>query len=309
MKKLILPEGFEKDPTYKKPAKTSVTATAKPAGTKQPDNLTVALNKLLDPRRQAERDAEALKNSSKPRSGGVHDPGKAAAASWLAKNAWTLLLWVGGGTVGGALLRMAGKRAWKVKQPKGQSLEDELANIFNQDKMISRWRKSYTFRKDMTYLAKALLDQQFLTLDEYNSLMAQIKGNKLKGMFNEGAKLRNEFKKFAIACVRGNKIRWSSFNRFETFTAAEVEEMIDATIKWKRSMKMNLTAEELAFDKLRTKPVNLQMKQKADGIQYYLDRDPSQVTREERVWLDWYKKNHSSKSLAKTIQATRVFRR
>lgn len=309
MKKLILSEGFGVDPSYKKPAKTSATATAKLTGTKLPYNpANVTGFKALDPKTKAEQDAEALKNSSKTRSG-VYAPGNTAAASWLAKNAWSLVLWISGASSAGALLRMAGKRAWKVKQPKGQSLEDELANIFNQDKMISRWRKSYTFRKDMTYLAKALLDQQFLTLDEYNSLLAQIKGNKLKGMFNEGAKLRNEFKKFAIACVRGNKIRWSSFNRFETFTAAEVEELIDATIKWKRSMKINLTADELAFDKLRTKPVNLQMKQKADGIQYYLDRDPSQVTREERVWLDWYKKNHSSKSLAKTIQATRVFRR
>lgn len=308
MKKLIIPEQLGSDlPNNVK------TANGKPIGKA---NVANQINNTLrtgglpqsKPLTKAQQDALNVKNAITPDTG-LLDSRNVAAASWLAKNAWTLLLWVGGGTVGGALLRMAGKRAWKVKQPKGQSLEDELANIFNQDKMISRWRKSYTFRKDMTYLAKALLDQQFLTLDEYNSLMAQIKGNKLKGMFNEGAKLRNEFKKFAIACVRGNKIRWSSFNRFETFTAAEVEEMIDATIKWKRSMKMNLTADELAFDKLRTKPVNLQMKQKADGIQYYLDRDPSQVTREERVWLDWYKKNHSSKSLAKTIQATRVFRR
>ena len=231
MKKLILPEGFEKDPTYKKPAKTSATATAKPAGTKQP-GVWDTFNKLLDPRRQAERDAEALKNASKTR-GGEYAPGTPSVWAWIGMNAWTLLFWVATGTPAGLILKAAAKRAWKVKAPKGADLETKLASIFNQDKRISRWRKSYTFRKDMKYLAMALLNQQFLTRDEFDKLMALINGNKLKGTFNEGAALRKEFKKFAIACLRGQRISWNSIYRFETFTAYEVEELIDATIKWK----------------------------------------------------------------------------
>jgi hypothetical protein len=184
-----------------------------------------------------------------------------------------------------------GLRAWKAKAPKNADLETKLASIFNQDKMISRWRKSYTFRKDMKYLAMALLKQQFLTKGEYESLEALINGNKLKGIFNEGAALRKEFKKFAIACVRGQRISWNSFKRFETFTPYEVEQLIDATIKWKISAELPLTAEETKF-----KYMSSIQKKKAIG-----------VTPEETHWYDYEtKKGTTTRSLSNDIASTRA---
>jgi len=251
MKKLILPEGFEKDPTYKKPAakpaasSKSTSATA-PAAMKKITSTNLTQFKALDPAKtQAELDAFKVQAAITPDTG-ILDPRNNAAFVAPIKNPWMLVLLYGSPAAlggGGVWLLIRAIKRRKLKKLQKLNLQS-TADVVNNPEKIKRLEKALMKQNYQNYLIDNLYKDEWLTEAEYKAIKRDIELNKFKFKFLSPDKIRKEFKTFVIACMKHDRISIKDFRRYSELSPAEIKQFMQAKLKFKIASKIPLSQQE-----------------------------------------------------------------
>lgn len=265
MKKLIIPEGFGED-ADKNVKAPNVNTAGNSGSTVASANATNQINATLrtgglpqsKPLTKAQQDAQAEITPDV----GILDPRNSAETAILIKYPWLLYLLISGGGIFGTVLARAGYKSLRSRIKSGKSLDREMSDvvnklIFNNDARMQRWKKSKRFRKDMQYLADALLEKGLITKLDHSAVTKEIlDGNLRKFDFRNENNIRKEFKKFAVACLRGNKISYRNFLRFSKFSESEANALVQATEAFRLKTGIKSSADDLTMQNWLNKRLN-----------------------------------------------------